>query len=405
MPTLPPDLILPPRPSLLQDWPALPADLFFLREGKVWLWLAEGGSLESLPVAVEGEQVLSYRVTKDQRFILYVTDAGKLYAFDRAQWQHTFIPTAGRLIDARGIYFDVSPDIRSLVYLAWDVRPTAETITESLGFGTVLAIELSTLRKPQRMVGFCSATEQAACGGVYLAPNGNLVAYEDGAGLWLSALDNPTPRLASSSTETESWRFKDWSPDSRWLILERQNEQGTLIGLLNGVTGSIFPITAIPCGEDCRLELSWGTQNLWISTDTSQQGCLYQIQPPVGNMPLTITYQTCALGPWALHPVSPLACPSGGVAFVHHGCGDDCPGPAPGLYLLESAENVRPIALLDDKEGYTLWTADGAAFLYLNTGGQALRLGLTDGSGFWDVSRPLAGAHAFYWSALLPPNE
>ncbi len=403
-PTLPPGLLLPPQPTKLQGWPALPADLYFLREGKIWSWLAEGGALESVPIAVEGDTVLTYRVTRDERYILYVTDAGKLYVFDRALWQHTFVPTAGRLIDDRGIYFDVTSDARYLVYLAWGVQPTAETVTGGGLFGTILAIELPNLRQAQRTLGFCASVGNATCAGVHLAPDGSLVAYEDGAGLWLTALDKPEPRLMLSPTETPPWRFKDWSPNSRWLILEARTAEGMLLGLLSVATGEITPIGDVACVEDCHIGLSWGSQSLWLFTDTPQRGCLFQIQPAFGDTPTSMPYEKCALDQWALHPASPLALPDGWVAFLHHGCGEDCPGPAPGLYFLGPDEAAHPIALLDDKDGSVLWSPDGSAFLYFNADGSPSRLGVTGGAGFWDVSQAFAGAHTFQWGAL-PAQE
>jgi len=397
-PTLPPGLLLSPTPTALQGWPPLPTDLFFLRDGQIWLWLAEGGAVESLPVAAEGEHVLTYRVTQDERFFLYTTDAGKLYAFDRAQWQHTLIPTAGRLLDEQGSYFDVTPDARYLVYLAWGIQPVTETLTTHQHFGTVFAIELTDLRRPQRTLGYCGIGT-TPCTGVYLAPNGNLVAYEDGAGLWLTALDNPNPRLilpATEAGETPPWQFKGWSPNSHWVILEARTAESILLGLLDVTTGAIFPFGDV-CAEGCRIGLSWDAQSLWMFTDTPQQGCLYQVQPPTGNAPPAMPYQLCALDAWALHPASPLALPDGWVAFLHRGCGDGCPGPAPGLYFIGPDEAVHPIALLDHNDGEVLWTHDGSAFIYFDADGAPSRMGVTDGSGFWDVRAALEGAHDFRW--------
>jgi hypothetical protein len=399
-PTLPPGLLLPPQPTELQGWPALPTDLYFLRDGKIWMWLAEGGALESVPVAVEGETVRAYRVTQDKRYILYVTNADKLYIFDRAQWQHTHVPTAGRLIDDWGVFFDVTPDAHYLVYLAWGIQPTAETVTDGNLFGTVLAIELTNLRQAQRILGFCASAGDTGCVGVHLAPDGSLVAYEDGAGLWLTALDKPEPRLVLSPTETPPWRFKDWAPNSRWLIVEARTAEGTLLGLLNATTGEISPIGDVACVEDCHIGLSWGSQSLWLFTDTPQRGCLFQIQPAFGDTPMSMPYETCALDQWALHPASPLALPDGWIAFVHRGCGDGCPGPAPGLYFLGPDVAAHPIALLDQNDGIALWALDGSAFLYFDAENRPCRLGVTSGTGFWDVSHPLEGAHTFQWGAL-----
>jgi hypothetical protein len=155
--------------------------------------------------------------------------------------------------------------------------------------------------------------------------------------------------------------------------------------------------------------LSWGEQSIWVSTDSLEQGCLYQIQPVIGEPTLEITYGKCLIGPWALHPTSPLALPDGWVAFVHRGCGADCQGPAPGLYFLGPEDSTRPIALLDDAEGTALWTADASAFLYFDPEGVPTHLGVTSGatstSGFWDVRRALDGAYAFQWGEVAVQQQ
>ena len=47
--------------------------------------------------------------------------------------------------------------------------------------------------------------------------------------------------------------------------------------------------------------------------------------------------------------------------------------------------------------GTVVWTADGAAFLYLDAMREPLLLGLTDGSALWDVRGRLRGALAPQW--------
>ncbi|MFN2285190.1 MAG: hypothetical protein ACK2UQ_12270, partial [Anaerolineae bacterium] len=46
-PTLPPGLLLPVQAVEPQGWPALPTELYFLRGGRIWVWLAEGGALDA----------------------------------------------------------------------------------------------------------------------------------------------------------------------------------------------------------------------------------------------------------------------------------------------------------------------------------------------------------------------
>jgi hypothetical protein len=139
-----------------------------------------------------------------------------------------------------------------------------------------------------------------------------------------------------------------------------------------------------------------------MSRNTEGEGCLYRIQPGYGGGPPQIAYQTCQLDAWALHPTDIQPLPDGWVAFLHHGCGQGCPGPAPGLYFLGPDELLRPIALLEDANGSVVWVADGSAFLYLDANGAPQSIGVATGGGFWDVHSQLEGARAFHWGA--PPS-
>ncbi len=386
--------------------------MYFLREGRIYVWLAEGGTLDAIPMVDDADTVLVYRVTADKRFIVYGTAAGELYLFDRASREHKFIPTAGRLIEPLaeppGMDFDVTADGRYLVYIAWGVQSTLPgtpgAVAVEFPYGTILAINLTDVRQPQRKLGFCNSTADAKCAGLALAPDGSYVVYEDGAGLWLTTLDTPDPRLVLPFTNDASWRFSKWAPNSRWLILESLSAQGTALALFNIATEQLLPVD-VSCTENCRLELSWGEQSIWVSADTPEYGCLYEIQPVIGEPLLAITQEKCLIGPWALHPTSPQALPDGWVAFVHRGCGTDCQGPAPGLYFLRPDEVTQPIALLSEAEGSALWTADASAFLYFDPQGTPTHLGVADSAGFWDVRRPLDGAHTFLWSDTVDSRQ
>ena len=417
-PTLPPGLLLPVQAVEPQGWPALPTELYFLRGGRIWVWLAEGGALDAIPIAAEEEAVaddgaiLAYRVTPDKRFIVYITDAGKLYVFDRALREHTYVPTAGRLIeelaDSPGIAFEITPDGHYLIYVAWGVQPTLPdtpgTATAYPPYGTILALDLTDVRQPERELGFCNSTTVAKCTGLTLAPDGSQLVYEDSSGVWLTPLEVPEPRLVLPREEDPGWHFTAWAPNSRWLILKAQSEQGAALALFNIATEQLIPID-ISCPQDCHITLSWGEQSIWVSTDSPEQGCLYEIQPASDESTLEITYGKCLIDSWALHPTSPLALPDGWVAFVHRGCGVNCDGPAPGLYFLGPEESTRPIALLDDAEGSALWTADASAFLYFDPENRPYRLGVTGSMGFWDVSRALEGAHTFHWGEITMQQE
>jgi hypothetical protein len=411
-PTLPPGLLLPVQATEPQGWPALPTDLYFLREGRIWIWMAEGSALDSISAAVEGDAILAYRVTPDKRFIAYVTDAGEMYVFDRALREHTFVPTAGRLIEEQagnpGTVFDITADGQYLVYIAWGVQsmlPDAPGATiGELPYGTIFAISLADVRQPQRELGFCNSSGDAKCTGLTLAPDGSQLVYEDSSGIWLTVLAFPEPRVLLPRAENPDWRFSAWAPNNRWLVLKKQTAENTTLALFNIAAGQLVPID-VSCSQDCRIELSWGEQSIWISTDTPEFGCLYEVQPAIGEEALEIAYGKCLIGPWALHPTSPRALSDGWVAFVHRGCGEDCQGPGPGLYFLGPDDAAPPIALLDEAEGTALWTEDASAFLYFDPEGVPTHLGVDGTAEFWDVRRTLDGAHAFQWGMTVDGSQ
>jgi hypothetical protein len=222
--------------------------------------------------------------------------------------------------------------------------------------------------------------------------------------VWLTMIDSPELRLLLPRTKNPDWHFLAWAPNGRWLILKKQTAEGAALALFNIAAEQLMPVD-VSCPQNCHIELSWGEQSVWVSTDTLEDGCLYEVEPVIGEEALKITYGKCLIGPWALHPTSPRTLPDGWVAFVNRGCGKDCQGPAPGLYFLGPEDAAPPIALLDEAEGTALWTEDASAFLYFNPEGIPTHLGVTDtaasASGFWDVRRTLDGAHAFQWGAVV----
>jgi hypothetical protein len=115
----------------------------------------------------------------------------------------------------------------------------------------------------------------------------------------------------------------------------------------------------------------------------------------------------CHASGWPLHPAAPQALPDGGVAFLHHGCGEECAGPAAGLYFLGPAAQFRPIALLndDDLNGAIRWTDDGSAFVVQDVDGVPTHIGVTSNGHFWDVAGRLEGATSLRWGPVYSPAE
>jgi hypothetical protein len=420
-PTLPPDLILPPEPTKPEDWPPLPTDLYFLRAGRLWNWMAEGGQLEAFPVAESVQQsdpILTYQMTPDQRYIAYVTAAGELYVFDRAQWQHTFVPTAGRLVQGGAALLTLTPDGRYLAYVAWGVQPGSDhrqttdadlppeqALSSPDTFGTILVTDLANVLRPQIEVGVCRG-----CASLTLAQEEErALLYTDDAGIWVSPLLTPEPRLLSMHpdnaiyAESTRWHPRGWSPDGRWLLVQSRSGGGATFALMDVTTGQITVLPNATCSGACHIGGSWSQRGLWIARTAEAGGCLYLIQPDGGDTSsggaLPIAYQRCQANVGPLAPSAPHALPDGWVAFAHQG-----PGPAPGLYFLGPDDHLRPIALLPRADGTVLWAADGSAFLYRDADGTPHYLGLTNGAGFWDVSDLLDGAHAFRWGALATPT-
>ncbi len=408
-PTLPPGLKLPttpvaPDPDTL---PPLPTDLYFLRDGQLWVWLAEGGQFQSIPTANDGtHNILDYRITADKRYIAYVTDNDELYLFDRAQWQHMHIPTSGRLINENKVYFDVTSDSLKLIYAAWGVQlSTGDSHpTNTQDFATFLMIDLENPLQIQNSLGICVSTEDKICQGFDLSAEGEQIIYTDGRGIWLRNLSEPEPRLLLSYEEHTPWEPLSLSADHQWLLLKSSPGNTPTFALLSLESADIFVVPNSGC-PNCRIEASWGTEGLWLSKDNELEGCLQKLSPNEADPSLQPTYQLCQAGEWALHPTSPYTLPDGWVAFIHRGCGTDCPGPAPGIYFLAPDEQMHPIALMPEVQGTLLWGAEGAAFIYFDQNNAPKYIGTTDTNGFWDVHLKLQNAHTFQWdqpTSLLP---
>ena len=386
-PTLPPGLILPPEPSAPQtdEWPALPADLYFLREGQLWQWLAEGGVAEAIPPPTEtltetdgltettetettssNPTVVTYALTSDGRYLVYATASGEAHLVDRAQWESIPLPTSGRLVkDEANTHITITPDGRWMIYLAWDVRPEAsQGIAQETEqpFGTVLALDLQTPKALQHILGLCEGDAQQPCGDLRLSPQGTHVAFSDRHGVWISSLaqdetanEAATARLAMPAAALENeklrWELGEFSPDQAWLSLEIHSPTTQTLALLpiaellanppdeeddeDDEAGSEpYLLSDLTVDAESHLSADWGAQGMWATVDTPEQGCLYQVLPDAAMGTVVVSEGICHASGWPLHPAAPQALPDGSVAFLHHGCGEECAGPAAGLYFL-----------------------------------------------------------------------
>jgi len=387
----------------------LPTDLYFLREGQLWVWLTEGSKITSVPSVKEGltDSVLDYRITADQGTLIYATAMGKFYIFDRVKWQHTFLPTTGRLLNEGRPYFDVTADGKYLVYAAWGVRPTVgkrpqgEAVYRPAAdtHATLLALDLTNPRRRQIELGVCESTPQQPCSDFILSADSSLVIYADGNGLWQTSFEGAPPQLLRPpDQEGPIWHPQTLSDNNRHLLLHTAEAPGRQYALMNLETGELWVLNDIECAT-CRVEAIFEHNVVWLSRDSEEEGCLLRIEPGDANFPIQYTYQICRSESWPLHPTSPQVLPDGWVAFLHRGCGANCTGPAPGLYFLGPDEQIHAIALLPEAEGSALWLNDGAAFLYRDQENAPRYLGVASTLGFWDVSEGLADAYAFQWGS------
>jgi hypothetical protein len=100
----PAPVVFPNEAVWPSGWPALSFDLYFLRAGRLWRWLAQGG-LEALTPA-DGMVVQGYVLSPGGRYIAYVTASDALYALETS---------AGRRIFPVG---DASPVVREYSFLS-----------------------------------------------------------------------------------------------------------------------------------------------------------------------------------------------------------------------------------------------------------------------------------------------
>lgn len=448
-PTPTPIPTFPPQAQELQGWPALPHDLYFLREGRLWRWPLGGGMPEQLPRPAGADQVLDYRITPDGRVVVYLASDGKLYALDRASNTTAFLPTAGYLVSQRGPFFDLTPDGRYLVYLAWGIQPdagpthsAAEVLPGGPEFGTFFALDLTDPRK-EFALGFCAVALQQGevrpCYGFVLSPDGGSVAYADARGLWLATLPYPTgrttpagspiptpvppgvpaPRLLKahdpSTQPCHLWLPRQWSPDGRQLALDVGCEGGTGLAVLDLVTGQFwqFPDLLTDEAHLTENEPVWSGEGLWVAQRafSEQQGslALWQLGAE-GAYQVTRFVSIAASG--VLWPSALVSSSDGWIGFAHQTC-VGCPGLESGLYFWLPDETITLAAPLPPCQveaagcgrpgarGTVAWAADGAAFVYFDPDGQPTLLGPTDGTALWDVRNALQGATHFRW-AITP---
>jgi hypothetical protein len=385
--------------------PALPADLYFLRGGRLWRWPAAGGDLALVraPNASVSDEVQEYRFSPGGDSIAYLTRAARLYVLDRRSGARRF-PSGPGLSDpvhkyefsADGAYLlyvtpadvlhvvelatgndRVVPTIghpaqvalaaedRYLVYLSagevpagpglGSALPAEATLAgEPVAYGTLFAVDLQAAEQPYEL-GFCGPNEGAAvrfgCAGFLLSPDGRQVVLTDDRGVWLVQVPKGKPRRLVDQRFEHSYGYswcgvhipRAWFPDGQRLLEQTGCEWGGMLAVLDAGTGLEQGLPQTGCYYDCHVEWAWGPAGLWISP---LPGALYQVQVITGGF-LQIVTTDMDTENRRFWPTQVQALPDGRVLFAHQRCtatsGGGDPWPAPGLFLLQTDGAVQRI--------------------------------------------------------------
>jgi hypothetical protein len=426
-PTLPPGLVLPPTPVTIESCPPLPSDLAFLRDGDLWLCLAEGAAMDRIGVSpdAEGGAIVDFRIAPGGGRVAYLTDAGELWVLDRAERVHIRMPTSGRLLNDGRAYFDLADNGSTLIYLGWGVQATSGPAVASPEGGSLLSLSIDAPRRRQEILGFCAGTLVSPCRGFVLSPNETTLAMVDETGVWRIDRGAPeAPRLLGTTSNVKL-QIRSWAPDGLWLLLEAPGSGGVPdLGLISTQAEDLPIVLSPTCPTGpCATGEAWavseeGRTYLWMTWDTGSVGCAGRVFPDPGQ-PLQGVALECLTASVPLHPRSPYAGDallvlSADLAFLQGGLTD----PVDGLYALragpvQDAENalemeLLPIALLPtgvgaaDAPWTVLWADSGAAFVVSDAVERPVYLGTLTPPAFWEVRTLLEGARSLQWVVATP---
>jgi len=290
-PTLPPiPLPVPTFPTeaipVTRPLPALPADLYFIREGSLWRWSQTGGALDLIVAAPEQKSgnhrklssptrgfpsfgVTEYRVTPDGQHLVYVffdslESPASLVYHDLTQPTAITLPISTR-VEPTGFNFDITADGRYVVYFAPGRLPTTggkapgltQTIaapkSDEMGQGMFMSLDVQNFNLEVEL-GYCAIRSDEAnflkieCSGFALSPDGKTLAFSDGRGVWLADTAKGPARLLAEHPYIRKggwcgiWNVENWSPNGRWLMIGVGCYEGGYTAVMDVLTGETQPV-------------------------------------------------------------------------------------------------------------------------------------------------------------------
>jgi hypothetical protein len=279
-----------PIPVVDGDLPALPADLYFVRQEKIVRWPRSGARLELVadasdakanPADLGGALVSSrgpwsFALAGDGRSLLYSVDhtvreapdrhvgVSELVTYDVAGASSRTIaigdlPIVQAAYEGAASLFDLTRDGTMAAY----VRPERMvTVTQGSGYTSLATEVVSTevvavvrvdapeselVRVP------CGMQDpddvRGECRGFLFSPSGDRLAVDDDAGVWVVDLPGGKPRLVLESGAKShpdgmrAYRIVSWSPDGTRILLDvSHNVEGGSAALLDVRTGQVQDI-------------------------------------------------------------------------------------------------------------------------------------------------------------------
>lgn len=445
-----------PAPTAVTEGqlPPLPADLLFDREGTIYRWPREGGSIEAVWEAEPGMELYqpfaswenppSWRLSADGSRLIALerTDAAHPEAATRAprlrfsvldldSGLRVAVPFAGALRGEDS--WDISADGSRVVFLVHGTRdglpvPVEPGANHGSMPATIYGIDTDRSGQPV-LLGTCDTFQAEpveehmlnGCRGLKLAPDGRSLSYSDGQGLWLMDLPDaleaetrPPGRLIQPhfygprEGQITIYRPQTFAPDGRSLTVILQGYEGRSHGVLDLPTGGAFPI---PHSDEWITEsaLAWDDHGRVLNARRGDRNILDRFDPSAPEPErLESLLPVRPLLPGSYNASAPHPMPDGSIRFllrtalegVYRGNGAFSVDPETGAWRRLVALSALP----SDSEGWTsaIWSPDGLAFVEAEPsprtdGVEAVRVGLVDREMLLDATSLLGEAENLAW--------